>query len=211
MLKSIRIQLLVLVIHGALAFWVALSLFYLRATMTNRFFEGIAVVVAILLAAAALILGACGDWAAAWAEGLKHLYRLTFYLLAGLASAIAGVFLAIYSPVSMQWLVLFAALHALVFGLLGLALAGKAKHHALERGTMYIFGAVSLFFFGMMAGVANRLDDRSATVILGVYLCFVAAKLFVLAWTFHRMSRIGERPGLDARHHHSAPFVDPIR
>lgn len=200
MLKSIRIHLRILVIHGVLAFWLGLALFYLRATMTNWFFEGIAVVFAILLAATSLILGGIADWMAAWWEGSKHLNRLTFYLFAGLVSALAGAFLGIYLPFSMQWLLLLAALHALFFGLLSFSLAWKAKHHGgFERRAMYLFGAASVIFSGTMASLATRLDNRGAAAILGVYFCFVSMRLLFLAWQFHCMARIADGFSLDAR------------
>jgi MFS family permease len=186
MLKALNIQLRILVAHGALAFCLGVALLYLGAVMTNRMFEAIAVVLAILMASAALILGALADWVAAWGEGTKHLQRSAFYLLSGLVFATAGVFLGMYAPISLAWLLLLAAIHALAFGLLGIVIALRAKRHGWEQRAVLLFGAVSVTFSGAMAGLARQLENRDAAGLLGVYFCFVAAKLFFLAWNLHR-------------------------
>lgn len=207
MLRSIKSRARVLAIHGILALCLGMALLFLSGTMTNLIFEALAVVIAILLAAMALILAAVADWFAAWSEGTKHLHRLTFYLCAGLALALAGVFLGTYSQVTVQWLVLLAAIHALVFGFLGFTLAWKENHHALERRSMYIFATISVLFSALMAALFEQLDDPSATTMLGIYLCFVAAKQFFLAWDFHRIARVTEKSGFNARHEDSALSV----
>jgi len=192
MLKALNIQLRILVAHGALAFCLGAALLYLSATMTNQIFEAIAVVVAILMASTALILGALADWVAAWGEGTAHLQRAAFYLLSGLAFATAGAFLSVYAPISLEWLVLLAALHALVFGLLGVAIALRAKRHGWERRLVFLFGAASVAFSGVMAGLARHLENREASGLLGAYFCFVGVKLFFLTWNLHRRITTGE-------------------
>ena len=211
MLKSIHIQQRILVIHGVLAFCLGLALFYLRATMTNRVFEAMAVAIAVLLAVAALILGALSDWFAAWGEGIKHLQRSTFYLLSGLALATVGVFFGVYAPISLQWLVVLAAVHAFAFGLLGMTIALRAKRYGWESGVVFLFGIVSIAFSGGMAALARQLDNREATGILGIYFCFVGVKLFFLAWNLHHRMTMDEAAlgqsesnTLLAVHHHPA-------
>lgn len=208
MLKSIKTRARVLAIHGILALCLGLALLFLSGTMTNLIFEVLAVVIAVMLAAMALIVAAVADWFAAWSEGTKHLHRLTFYLFAGFALALAGVFLGTYSQVTMQWLVLLAAIHAFVFGSLGFTLAWKANHHALERRSMYAFSTISVLFSALMAALFKQLDDPSATTMLGIYLCFVAAKQLFLAWDFHRIARVTEKCGLDATHDSALSVVN---
>jgi hypothetical protein len=65
MLKALNIQLRILLAHGSLAICLGAALLYLSAAMTNRLFEAIALVIAVLLASTALILGALADWVAA--------------------------------------------------------------------------------------------------------------------------------------------------
>jgi hypothetical protein len=149
-------------------------------------------VIAILMASAALMLGALADWVAAWGEGTANLQRSAFYLLSGLTFGTAGAYLGIYAPISLEWLVLLAAIHALAFGLLGVAIALRAKRHGWERRIVFLFGAISVMFSGAMAGLAKRLENRNATAVLGVYFCFVGVKLFFLAWNLHRRITTGE-------------------
>jgi hypothetical protein len=96
-------------VHDCLALWLGLALFYSRATMTNLFFEAAAVVIAVVLAAATLILAAITDWFAALNAGTKSVHRSTFCLAAGTALTLAGVLLAYYPIVYMEWLVVFAS------------------------------------------------------------------------------------------------------
>ncbi len=206
MLKSIKLQQRILIVHGVLALCLGLALFYLRTSMTNQIFEAVDIVIAVTLAAAALVLGGIADWFAAWNEGIKHLHRLAFYLLAGLALALAGVFLGIYSQVSMQRLVIFAAIHAVAFGVLALTLSSRANRHALERRGFYLFGALSIVFSGTMTGLARQLDDPAATTTLGVYFCFVGTTLLFLAWISHRVARIAEK--VNVQHHHGSLPID---
>jgi hypothetical protein len=192
MLKALNIQLRILVAHGALAFCLGAALLYLSAVMTNRLFEAIAVVIAVLMASTALILGALADWVAAWGEGTKNLQRSTFYLLSGLAFATAGVFLGVLAPLSLQWLIVLAAVHASAFGLLGIVIAVRAKRHGWERRAVFLFGAVSIVLSGTMAALARQLGNRSATALLGVYFCFVGVKLLFLAWNLYGRITTGE-------------------
>jgi len=191
MLKALNIQLRILVAHGALAFCLGAALLYLSATMTNQIFEAIAVVVAILMASTALILGALADWVAAWGEGTKHLQTSAFYLLSGLTFATAGAYLGMYAPISLEWLILLAAIHALAFGLLGLTIAVRAQRNGWERVLVFLFGAMSVAFSGALAGLARQIDNRQATGLLGVYFLFVGVKLFFLSWNLHRRITTG--------------------
>lgn len=192
MLTTQQVRSGVLVIHGVLALFLGLAFFYLRATMTNLLFEAVAVAIAILLSAAALILAAIVDWFAAFNAGMKRAHRFTFYL-AGVTFALAGAFLGGYPLISMQWLVVFAAIHALAFGISAFVFAYKTSHHSWECRAMYFFGTISLLFSGTMAGLVRDLDDRSATALLGGYLCFVGTKMLFFAWDLHRVITITDR------------------
>lgn len=190
MLISRNMRTGVLTIHGGIALVLGLSFFYLSATMTNPLFEALAVIGAIMLATVALVLAAITDWFAAFSAGMKSAHRLTFYLLAGIAFALAGLFIGYYPDVYLRWLVAFAALHALIFGISAFAFALSAHHHKLERRAMYVFGTGSVLFSGAMAGWIAFLDDRSAIALLGAYLFFVGTKLLFFAWSSHRKSGV---------------------
>jgi uncharacterized membrane protein HdeD (DUF308 family) len=193
MIKNVTIQARVLLVHAVLSLVLGLALFYLRAIMTDLLAEAIAVTIAILISAASLILAAITDWFAALSEGMKHVQRLIFYLLAGLALALAGFTIAYYPEVTMQWLVALAAVHALMFGISGFAFAFRARHHPLERRAMYIFGSLSVAISGLMGALARDIGDRSATDLLGTYLCFLAVKQLFLAWDLQRKVSISKQ------------------
>jgi uncharacterized membrane protein HdeD (DUF308 family) len=186
MLKEIRIRTQVLAAHGMLALALGLAFFYLRATMSNLFFEAISVAVALMLAAAALVLAALTDWFAAINEGVKHAHRFALYLLAGLALAIAGFLMGYFPQITLRWLVLVAAMHALAFGIFAIAFAFRTTHHPLERGAMYLLGGLSVIFSGVLANQDLNFESASATNLLGIYLCFVGIKMLFLAWDLRR-------------------------
>lgn len=190
MLREMTIRTRVLAVHGSLAVGLGLVFLYLHATMTNLLFEVLAIVIALMLAAAAFLIAAFTDWFAAFDGGIKkHVHRFIFYLLGGLAFALTGVFLGYYPEVTMPLLVAFAAVHALAFGVSGLLLARKAKHHKLEHRAMYLFGVLSVLFSATMAALYRTLDNASATAVLGAYLCFVGAKLLFAAWDVHHAAK----------------------
>jgi len=183
----------VLIIHGGIALALGLSFVYLSATMTNPLFEVLAVVVAIMLATAALVLAAITDWFAAFSAGMKSAHRLTFYLLAGMAFALAGLFIGYYPAIYMQWLLGLAALHALIFGTSAFAFVFTAGHHQLERRAMAVLGTGSVLFSGTLTAWIPYLDDRSAVALLGAYLAFVGIKLLFFGWNSHRKGEL-EQP-----------------
>lgn len=188
-----KLRTVVLAIHGSAALLLGLCLLYLHAMMTNLLFEVFAVVIAILFCAAALILAAIMDWFAAFTAEMKRLHQVTFYLLAGVAFALAGVFLGTYPLVTMEWLVIFAVVHALIFGISAFVYAFRANHHPQKRHAMYFFGAISILFSGVMGGLMRYLDESSATAVLGWYLCFVGAKMLFFAWEFQRAETMTDR------------------
>jgi hypothetical protein len=202
----------ILIVHGCLALCLGLALFYLRSIMTNCFLEAIAVGIALLLVAVTLILAGVVDWYGAWSEGLRHLFRFIFYLLAGFVMAVAGMFLGIYSQICMPTLLFFAAFHALAFGLLAIIVAWKTTRHGLEQGAMYFFGIVSVVFSIVMTEVSGELDNHSATTVLGAYLCFVAAKLFFIACSVVRSTEMAQgRPGIESLAHRNLSAVQGDR
>lgn len=189
----------VLAIHGGIALILGFAFLYLSATMTNPLFQALAVVAAIMLATAALVLAAITDWFAAFSAGMKSAHRLTFYLLAGMAFALAGVFIGYYPQVYMQWLVGFAALHALVFGTSAFGFALSTEHHKLERIAMAALGTVSVLFSGGLAAWIQYLNDQTAVALLGAYLFFIGIKLLFFAWNSHRKAGLTRPPFLEER------------
>lgn len=204
MTTSLRIRTRVMATHGVLALCLGLALLYLGADMGAGVGSGLTqvpdVAVAIVLSAAALILAALSDWSAAFRAGLKHFHQLKFYLLGGTACALAGVILAMYMKVTLEWLVVMASLHALAFGVTGIVCAWKAKHHKLERLVLYLFSGLSIFFAVAMVALIGYQRDRSATLTLGAYMCFVGVKMCVYSRHFHRLRRTADKLGMGEAH-----------
>jgi hypothetical protein len=179
-----------LVAHGVLALTLGLIFLYLAAVMTNLLFQAIAVVLAILLSASTLILAAFVDWFIAFNEGIKNFRRLISYTLAGIVLGLAGIFLCSYQNVSMRWPVIFALVHAFVFGILGIIFGRHVNPHNMQRWSLYILGGISFLFSGAFAALVKDIDDRSATRVLGAYLCFVGAKMLFLSWRWRRAIQV---------------------
>jgi hypothetical protein len=162
--------------------------------MTNWLVEVIDVVVAIMLSAAALILAGVTDWFAAFGEGTKHLRRLTFYLLAGTGLALVGIFLVAYPRTNLEWLVLLASAHAFAFGAFALFSVWKIRHRKLDPSSLLIFGAISMIFSAYLIFFIESSRDRSATLALGGYLCFVGAKTLYFARRAYGFEENSEDP-----------------
>ena len=187
MLKDLIIRKVVLSVHGVLALMLGLAFLYLGATMTNLLFEAVAVAIAIVLATAALILAAITDWFAAFSEGRKRVHRFVFYILAGVALAVTGVVLGYYPAVTMQWLLVLAAIHSLTFGISAFAFAMRPALQPIRPRCLYILGTLSILFSGVTASMATLdIGNPAAAATLGVYLCFVGAKMFFFAWNLDR-------------------------
>jgi len=186
----------VLTVHGGIALVLGLVFFYLSAAMTNPLFEVLAVVTALVLATAALLLAAIADWFAAFSAGMKSAHRIIFYLLAGIAFALAGLLIGYSSAIYMQWLVGFAALHALVFGTSIITFAFTSQDDTPERIAMAIFGMCSVVFSGALAAWIPYLNDKSAIALLGGYLFFVGIKLIYLALNSRRKRALEGSPVL---------------
>jgi hypothetical protein len=183
-----------LMAHGIFALTLGLAFLYLTAVMTNLLFQAIAIVIAVLLSSSALILAAFVDWFIAFNEGTRNLHRQIVYTLAGIVAALTGIFLCSYPNIPMQWSLIFASAHAFVIGVLGIAFAKNTNHHNLPHWALYAIGGISILVSGVIAALVRGMDDRSVIKVLGMYLCFVGAKMLLFAWSSHRVSReIGVR------------------
>ena len=195
MLSSSGIRARLLMTHGALAVSLGLVLLFLGTVMTNLIFEVMAVVVAVLVCATGLVLGALSDLLAAYYENRQHGRWLIIYLSAGLLLVAVGAIIGVTPEVSMRWLLVLGAAHAVVFGAFGLVLSWKARHHPMDRTLLLITGSMSLAFGAWMGSQVRGADNRSATLLLGLYLSFLGGKMFVFAWNAYRLQRLAEEFG----------------
>lgn len=187
MLKDMHLRSDVLIVHGVLALLLGGVFLYVGASISNLFFEALAVILALILSAAALLLAAVTDWIAAVGEGPRHRETFLFYAGSGAVLAIAAVAVGCMPEASTEWLVLLGAGHALVFGTVALFWGSRIYRHRSEQGLLLAAGAISVLFSGVIAGLAaTRASIAEQIGILGLYLLFAGIKMLCLSWGLHR-------------------------
>jgi hypothetical protein len=193
---GIKIRASVLAVHGCLAMLLGFAFFYLRANMSNGIFEVASIVAVIFLAAGVLIAAAIADWFAALSEGLHHSRRFFIYLLAGAMLAAAGFVLAYDTEIALGWLVICAAIHALLLGFLALGVSFRKSRPVIERRAMSFIGIVSIFFCVVLASAAREMVNSSETGLLGAYLWFLGVKTLFFAWGLRRNAHLAKISGI---------------
>ena len=180
--------------HGGLTLAVGLAFLYLRATMTNQFFEFFATILAVLLAIASLLIAAATEWMAAYLCEINHLHKGMFFLLSGGLFAAAALSVAYFNGDSMRLLSLFATLHAFAFGCWTLFFARSVWRGMIHTFESILLGLASL---GFAAGFfwTRPTDGRRAVTLLGVYTCFVGFKLIYHALRIRSASQERRLPG----------------
>jgi hypothetical protein len=194
---SINVRTCVLALHGSLSLFAGLAFLYLHALMTNLLFDVAAAVSAFIFSVAALLMAAVIDSLAAFATGITKVHQFAVYLLAALGAALAALIIGYHPAVSLQLLAAFAAAHALLFGLWGLAFAGHASYARGQRVYIGAFGLLSIVF-AIYLGRNLHVNDSIAIARVGAYTCFVGIKMLLFAWQLHRLSTADLRPHLSA-------------
>ena len=182
MFRALKIRGFVLAIQGFMILALGLFFLYLRVNMTDEAFDIVDVGVAILLTLAALVVSALADWIAALGEGVEHFRRFTFYLLLGLGVLMAGGFLVYSHYRTLALMLMFAAVHALVYSMSVFSFQLSHLHRAHHRGLLYLSAGISLVFAVAMAAFATSDNDKVATALVGAYLCFVAVRMLHQSW-----------------------------
>ena len=109
--ENTRVKLMI--IHGFAMLALGLSLFYVRATMTNLLFYVFGGAFALLLVAASLLFIAGVDWLCAAGLGRQQVSRLRGLLFLSTAVAACGVFLILYPGENIRMLCYVLAVYAL--------------------------------------------------------------------------------------------------
>ncbi len=187
MLTQVKVRGYVLAVHGALALSLGLALLYLRATMTNLLFEVVATAVAITLSIAALMMAALTDWIAAFAARQKHIHKAVFYVLAGAFFAAIGFYAVWYPEVSMQLLLILAAVHAAVAGIWSIFFILEHNHTLAGKIAVFVVGLISFFFASTLA-LSQHASNSDAIALLGAYTIFIGLKMLFFAWRLRKMS-----------------------
>lgn len=156
--------------HGIAMLALGFGLLYIRAAMTNRFFDLLGCVFALLLMAASLLFIALSDLFCIIEA--RHLSGLRGLLAMSLVAAGAGAVLVFYPCVTLRGVCACASAYALLLGLGKLHLA----HHWPGAGKPILYGLAGIAFCAsaFLALTADRAtDDRGTLLALALYSLFV--------------------------------------
>ncbi|MFT4111865.1 hypothetical protein [Silvibacterium sp.] len=187
MLKSMRTRADVLTVHGVLSLLLGAAFLYVGATITNLFFEALAVIVVLVLSAAALLLAAITDWLAAIGEGPLRRHSFVLYTGSGAVMAVTAVVLGYAPQATTEWLMGLGSAHALLFGSISLLLGTRVRRHHAEQRMLVAAGGLSILLSGAIAGLAVSGASVAAQIaLLGAYLLFAGGKMLFLAYELQR-------------------------
>jgi hypothetical protein len=174
--ENTRIRLMA--IHGWTMVGLGLALFYIRATMTNLFFDVMGGALALLLVAASLLFIAGVDWICAAGRGCHRVSSLRGVLLVSTAAAACSVFLILYPGATIQMLCYVVAVYALSLSVGKVALARSWKGTAREHTVMYILAGIGFAFAGALLAVAGR-DERESLAVVAGYSLFMGLQMLL--------------------------------
>jgi hypothetical protein len=174
--ENTRIKLML--VHGVAMMALGLALFYIRATMTNLFFDVFGGAFALLLVAASLLFIAGVDWICAAGLGCRQVSRLRGFLFLSTAVAASTFFLILYPGATIQMLCYVLAVYALLLsvGKFGLAKAWNGTRR--EQAVMYLLAGIALAFSASLVGFAGR-DDRASLAVIASYSLFMGFQMLL--------------------------------
>lgn len=173
--EKIRVKLMIL--HGVTMLALGLSLFYIRATMTNLWFYVFGGAFALLLVAASLLFIAAVDWLCAAGLGRHQVRRLRGFLFLSTAIAACGVFLILYPRANMRMLCYVLAVYAFSLSLGKFALARGWTGTKRQQMIMYILGLISLAFSAALVVAVG--DDRNILALVATYSLFIGFQMLL--------------------------------
>ena len=165
-------------IHGFAMLALGLSLFYIRATMTNLLFYVFGSAFALLLVAGSLLFIAGVDWLCAAGLGRQQVRRLRGLLFVSTAVATCGVFLILYPGENIRMLCYVLAVFALSLGLGKFGLARAWIGTKRQQMVMYILAGIALAFSAALAVLAGQ-DDRDALAVVATYSLFIGFQMLL--------------------------------
>jgi hypothetical protein len=165
-------------VHGLAMAGLGLVLFYIRATMSNRFFYIFGTAVAMLLVAASLLFIALLDWVYAAGLGHQEVKRLRGFLCISTAAAAGSTFLIFYPGLMVNVLCYLIAAYALLLGYAKFGLARAWNGDPRERAVIYLLATISFVFGGFLVMVAG-LDNRASLAVIAGYSCFMGFQMLL--------------------------------
>jgi hypothetical protein len=149
-----------------------LELFYIRAAMTNRFYDVFGFALAMLLVAASLLFIAVLDWICSAGLGSQQASKLRWLLILSTVAAASSVFLLLDARSTVQLLCYFLALYSLLLGIGKAFLARYWKGTPGDQVGMYVLAGLSIAFSALLVLVAGK-DERTALAVVAGYSLFV--------------------------------------
>ena len=174
--ENTRVKLMT--IHGFAMLALGLSLFYIRATMTNLLFDVFGGAFAMLLVAASLLFIAGVDWLCAAGLGRRQVSRLRGFLFLSTAVAACGVFFILYPGATIRMLCYVLAAYALSLGLGKFGLARAWIGTKRQQMVMYILAGIAVAFSVALVVFAGQ-DDRDALAVVATYSLFMGFQMLL--------------------------------
>ena len=165
-------------IHGFAMLALGMSLFYVRATMTNLLFDVVGGAFAMLLVAASLLFIAGVDWLCAAGLGRRQVSRLRGLLFLSSAVAACGVFLILYPGATIRMLCYLLAVYALLLSVGKFSLARAWIGTKRQQMVMYTLAVVAVAFSADLIVFAGG-DERDALVVVASYSLFMGLQMLL--------------------------------
>jgi hypothetical protein len=165
-------------IHGFAMLALGLTIFYIRATMTNLLFYVFGGAFALLLVAASLLFIAGVDWLCAAGLGYQQVRRLRGLLLLSTAVAACGVFLILYPGENIRTLCYVLAVYAFSLGVGKFGLARAWIGTKRQQIVMYVLAVVAGGFSIALVVFASQ-DDRDALAVVATYSLFMGLQMLL--------------------------------
>jgi hypothetical protein len=182
-------------------FALGLTLLYIRAIMTNIFFDAFGSIFVLLLVATSFLFAAFLDWVCAVGMGLHHFRELRRYLLVSIILAAGGFIFLLDPNASIRLLCYFTAAYALLLGIGKLRLAQYWHCGKQKKIVINLLGAIAICFSGMLVGIANA-DVRRTITVLALYSMFVGAQMLLSGFYLYsqRAASTGKLAGQQQAH-----------
>lgn len=171
--------------HGYTMLALGLALFYIRATMTNRFFYVFGGALALLLVAGSLLFIAAVDWICAAGLGCHQVSRLRGLLVMSTGAAVSCVLLILYPGATIEMVCYVIAIYALSLSAGKFSLAKAWNGSKRQQRVMYILAVVALVFSACLVGFAGR-DDRDSLAVLASYSVFIGSQMLLTIYFLQR-------------------------
>lgn len=168
-------------------------LFYIGSKIADERIEATASLAIVLAVATAFAYMGTAEGIVALYFGFKHPRELFSYLLLGLLSVSAGLYLALSRDESLQIVALIVAPHAFLFGLAELRIAQYMDKHPKQRGALILCGTCELLL-GAALIWGSRLSNGHVATLLGYVALLTILQLLPLLF----YKRIPELTRLEA-------------